>query len=312
MHTLACRRRPGFAMPAPLASMTAFATRRGEAADGTGWSWDLRSVNGRGFEPRLRLPEGIDGIEAMMRAALSARIVRGSVTLTLRLAREAGAEPLRINPAGLAAALLALRAVADAAAAADVAVAPPTAAEVLAIRGVAEAGAAEADAEALRAALAADLDRLLDAFAAMRQAEGAALGALIAGHLDRIAAIAAEARAAAAARADRWRAVQAEALARLLSQTPADPGRLEQELALLASRADVTEELDRLEAHVAAARGLLAEGGPVGRRLDFLTQECLREANTLCSKAQAIDLSRLGLDLKAVIEQLREQVQNLE
>jgi uncharacterized protein (TIGR00255 family) len=299
-------------MPAPLASMTAFAARRGEGPGGTGWAWDLRSVNGRGFEPRLRLPEGIEGLEAAVRAALSARIVRGSVTLTLRLAREAAGEGVRINPAGLAAALDALRAVADAAAAADVAVAPPSAAEVLAIRGVTEAGNGEAgDQGGLRAALLSDLEALLDAFVAMRQAEGAALGALLAGHLDRIAALAAEARGVAAARADRWRAMQAEALARALD-TPADPARLAQEIALIVTRADVTEELDRLEAHVAAARALLAEGGAVGRRLDFLTQEFLREANTLCAKANAIDLTRLGLELKAVIEQMREQVQNLE
>lgn len=298
-------------MPAPLASMTAFAALRGQGPGALAWAWDLRSVNGRGFEPRLRLPDGVPGLEQAVRAALAARIARGSVTLTLKLAREGAGEAVSVSPAGLSAALAALRAVADAAAAAGVAVAPPTAAEVLALRGVAEAGAAEADPAALLSALTADLGPLLDAFAAMRQAEGAAIGALIAGHLDRIAALTVAARTAAAAREPRWRAQQAEALARLMADPP-DPNRLAQELALLVTRADVTEELDRLEAHTAAARALLAEGGPVGRRLDFLTQEFLREANTLCSKAQDIDLTRTGLDLKAVIEQMREQVQNLE
>jgi uncharacterized protein (TIGR00255 family) len=291
--------------------MTAFASRRGEGA-GLSWSWDLRSVNGRGFELRLRLPEGIEGLEQAVRAALAARIARGSVSLTLRLGRDGAGEGLRVNPAALAAAIAALRMVAEAAAAADVAVAPPTAAEVLALRGVAEQATADADPAAVLSALTADLVPLLDAFDAMRQAEGAALAAVVAAQLDRIAALAAEARAAAAAREDRWRATQAAALARLLAETPVDPVRLAQELALLATRADVTEELDRIAAHVDAARALLAEGGAVGRRLDFLTQEFLREANTLCSKAQAIDLTRIGLDLKAVIEQMREQVQNIE
>ncbi|MFN3642256.1 MAG: YicC/YloC family endoribonuclease [Gemmobacter sp.] len=312
-------------MARPLASMTAFASRRGSGAGvlaGLSWSWDLRSVNGRGYEPRLRLPDGIDGLEQALRAALGARIVRGSVTLVLKLARDGGVTALRVNEAGLAAALAALRSVADAAAAADVAVAPPSAAEVLGLRGVTEAGPAEAggaatggadvDPAALLTALTADFAALLDEFDAMRRGEGMTLCMLIAGHLERIEGLTAEARVAAAAREGRWRDQQAAAMARLLAETPADPARLAMELALLVSRADVTEEIDRLTAHVAAARALLAEGGAVGRRLDFLTQEFLREANTLCAKAQALDLTRLGLDLKAVIEQLREQVQNLE
>ncbi|MGY6410225.1 MAG: YicC/YloC family endoribonuclease [Alkalilacustris sp.] len=295
-----------------LRSMTGFATRRGETA-GLRWLWELRSVNGRGLDLRLRLPDGIDGLEPAVRRALSARIARGSVTLSLRLTPDGGPETARINPDALAGVLAALRTVGAAAAEAGVALTPPSTAEILAQRGVLDSGPAETDPAALSAALLADLPALLDDHATARAAEGAALTTLLGAQLDRIEALTSEAATLAAERRPAQAQALSDAVAALLAQAPqADPGRLEQELALIAARTDVTEEIDRLHAHVAAARALLAATEPVGRKLDFLTQEFNREANTLCSKAQSAPLTRAWLDLKAVIDQMREQVQNVE
>jgi uncharacterized protein (TIGR00255 family) len=295
-----------------ITSMTGFASRRGEGA-GVQWAWELRSVNGRGLDLRLRLPEGLDGLEPAVRAALGKRIARGSVSLSLRLSRDTAAEAPRLNPAALEAALSALREAEAAAERIGATLAPSTPADLLALRGVMEAAASEADPAALTAALLADLPALLEEFAASRTAEGRALAAILTAQLDAIAARTDEAAELAAARRPQQAAALAEAVAQLLSLAPqADPARLEQELALLAVKADVTEEIDRLRAHVAAARALLAAAEPVGRKLDFLTQEFNREANTLCSKAQSAALTRVGLDLKALIDQMREQVQNVE
>jgi uncharacterized protein (TIGR00255 family) len=189
-----------------------------------------------------------------------------------------------------------------------------TAADLLGVRGVLEPEAvAPAENAAVMAALTAEIEALLAALRRARAAEGVALGALIAAQLDRVEALARDARATAEARAGRSGALLRSRLEALLAGTAAvDEARLAQELALIAVRADVTEELDRLEAHVAAGRGLLADDGPVGRKLDFLTQEFNREANTLCSKAGAADLTAIGLEMKVVIDQMREQVQNVE
>ena len=295
-----------------ITSMTGFASRRG-AGHGAQWAWELRSVNGRGLDLRLRLPEGVEGLEPAARAALGKRIARGSVSLSLRLTRDAGAEALRLNPAALEAALTAVRAAEAAADRLGVKLAPATPADLLALRGVMEAGGGETDGAALTAALVADLPKLVEDFCAARAEEGRSLAGILAGQLDATAALVEEAAALAEARRPQQAAALAEAMAQLLGQAPqADPGRLEQELALLAVKTDVTEEIDRLRAHVAAARALLAEAGPVGRKLDFLTQEFNREANTLCSKAQSAPLTRVGLDLKTLIDQMREQVQNVE
>ncbi len=305
----------GSAPAGALRSMTGFASLRG-GAEGCGWLWEIRSVNGKGLDLRLRLPEGIEGLEPALRARLGAQVARGSVTVSLRLTRGAGAEALRVNPAGLSAALAALAQVEAAARGIGLEPAPVSAADILGLRGVLDPGSeAEApDSAALLAALLADLDPLLAAFEAMRAAEGAALGALIAGQIDRIAALTAQARIAAEARRGEVAAGMAAALARVAggAEAGADPARVAQELALLAVKSDVTEELDRLAAHVAAARALLAAPGPVGRKFDFLVQEFLREANTLCSKAGNPALTGIGLDLKHVIDQMREQVQNVE
>lgn len=300
---------------APL-SMTAFATVRGQGAGpiaAFSWVWEVRSVNGKGLDLRLRLPDWVEGLEPAVRAELTRRIGRGNVSAGVRLTRASGAEALRVNPQALAAALDALARVQAAAGDVGVELAAPSPAEVLALRGVTETAAAEdTDAPALLAALLADLGAALDDFEAMRRAEGAALAQVLAGQIDRIAALVDDARAAAEARRPRVAESLREALARVAEATEADPARVAQELAMLALKADVTEELDRLTAHVAAARALLAQGGPVGRKLDFLSQEFNREANTLCSKSGDIALTRIGLDLKHLIDQMREQVQNLE
>jgi len=302
-------------MTAPV-SMTAFATFRGQgigALAAFSWVWEVRSVNGKGLDLRLRLPDWVEGLEPQVRAELSRRIGRGSVSAGLRLTRAAGAEALRLNPLALAAALDAMAQVQAAAAAAGVAMSAPSPSEVLSLRGVTETAAPEdTDTPALLAALMADLGAALDDFEAMRRTEGAALGQVLAQQMDQIAALVADARTAAEARRPKVAETLRDALARVAEATDADPARVAQELAMLAVKADIAEELDRLTAHVAAARALLAQGGPIGRKFDFLSQEFNREANTLCSKSGDIALTRIGLDLKHLIDQMREQVQNLE
>ena len=188
-----------------------------------------------------------------------------------------------------------------------------SAADVLAVRGVLDASAADVDTSGLRAAILADLPALVAEFHAMRAAEGLALNTVIGGQLDQIAALVTQAATEAAARREAGAATLREALARVLANADGvDETRLAQELAMIAVKTDVTEELDRLAAHIAAARALLADQAQVGRKFDFLMQEFMREANTLCSKAADIALTRIGLDLKTVIDQMREQVQNVE
>jgi uncharacterized protein (TIGR00255 family) len=296
-------------------SMTGFAARKGQGA-GHVWAWDIRSVNGKGLDLRLRLPDWVDGLELAVRAEVQKALSRGNVSLSLKIGRdgaEAEAGGLRVNEAALAAVLQALQQVEASAMATGVTLGQPTAADVLAVRGVLETGVAEEDTGPLRAALLADLPLLLADFAAMRAAEGAALQGLIAAQLDQISDLTRAAKAEADARRDTSAATLREALGRILDHSDgADESRVAQELALMAVRQDVTEELDRLSAHVQAARALLHEPGAVGRKFDFLMQEFMREANTLCSKAQALALTRIGLDLKTVIDQMREQVQNVE
>ena len=296
-------------------SMTGFAARKGQGA-GHGWTWDLRAVNGKGLDLRLRVPDWIDGLEALLRAELGRSLGRGNVSLSLKVARDGageGADGLRINPAALTSVLRALGEVEVAAMTAGVTLAQATAADVLAVRGVLDLSSVDEDTAPLRAAILADLPPLLAEFNAMRAAEGAALHGVITAQLDRIEALTTDARREAEARREATAAALKDALAKVVANADGvDEARLTQELALIAVKNDVTEEMDRLTAHVAAARDLLAETGPVGRKFDFLMQEFMREANTLCSKAQALSLTRIGLDLKTVIDQMREQVQNVE
>jgi uncharacterized protein (TIGR00255 family) len=296
-------------------SMTGFAAARGQGA-GHSWAWDIRSVNGKGLDLRLRVPDWIDGLELALRGELSRSLQRGNVSLSLKVARDGladGAEGMRVNTPALASVLAALKQVEDAAMAAGVTLGQPTGADVLAVRGVLDTSSAEIDTAPLRAAIFADLPALLRDFNMMRAAEGAALHSVITAQLDRIAALAADAATEAQARRDAAATTLRDALTRVLANAEGvDETRLAQELALIAVKNDVTEELDRLSAHVDAARLLLAESAPVGRKFDFLMQEFMREANTLCSKSQALALTRIGLDLKTVIDQMREQVQNVE
>lgn len=296
----------------PLMSMTGYADLKGETA-GIAWSWEARSVNARALDLRLRLPEGLEPLEAPLRAGFGRVVARGAVTVTLRLGPGAGVGVMRVNPAALAAALGAVAEAEAAAGAQGVPLAPVTATDLLALRGVVEM---EHDLPVarpeLREALEAAIGPLAAALARARADEGAALAGVLDGQFARIAELAAAARASAESRAARSGALLRERVAALIGAGAADEARLSQELALIAVKADVTEELDRLDAHVAAGRELLAADGPVGRRLDFLAQEFNREANTLCSKAGSSELTALGLELKAVIDQMREQVQNVE
>ena len=296
-------------------SMTGFAARKGQGA-GHSWLWDIRSVNGKGLDLRLRVPDWIDGLEAALRGELGRALQRGSVSLALKVQRDGlseGVEGLRVNPAALSAVLLALAVVEGEAMAQGVTLRQASAADVLSVRGVLDSSAADIDTVPLRAAILADLPTLLAGFQAMRAAEGLALNAVIGGQLDQIASLVRAAAVEAAARREAQSTTLREALARVLANADGvDETRLAQELAMIAVKNDVTEELDRLSAHIDAARALLADAGQVGRKFDFLMQEFMREANTLCSKAQSLTLTRIGLDLKTLIDQMREQVQNVE
>ena len=292
-------------------SMTAFASRQGASA-GAAWSWEMRGVNGRGLDLRFRLPDGLAALEQVLRARVSAAVARGSVTVNLRLGREEGESTLRLDEAQLDRVLAALEAVQERAMGQGLTLAQPTAADVLGHRGVIATGQDAVDPAALTEPLTEDFDALLADFVAMRAAEGRALDAILTGQLDEIAALIEAAADAAAQRTAHQREAFTAAVARIVAEHPADEARLAQELAILAVKSDITEELDRLRAHVAAARDLLAGEAPAGRKLDFLAQEFNREANTLCSKAGSTALTAIGLDLKALIDRMREQIQNVE
>ncbi|MBB3930880.1 uncharacterized protein (TIGR00255 family) [Kaistia hirudinis] len=293
-----------------LMSMTGFARAAG-AGFGYRWAWELRSVNGKGLDVRLRLPPGQDHLDQPARERIGGRLHRGSLQASLSLQREASATKLKVNEELLASLLELMRRVG-----AEIAAAPPTLDGILAIRGVVETVDAEDDPEAVAAVSARildDLDIALAELVVARAREGAQLGAILGARLDEVDRLRAAAETAPARTPEAIRVRLAEQVANLLGASPAlDPDRLYQEAALLATRADIREELDRLEAHVGAARALLAEGGAVGRKLDFLAQEFNRETNTLCSKANDRSLTAIGLELKAAVDQLREQVQNLE
>ena len=295
-----------------IMSMTGFAAARGAQAAHT-WSWELRSVNSKGLDLRLRVPDWLDGLETALRADLGKAVKRGSLTLSLKVSRADDGAGLRLNTAALDTLLDAVAETERRAEERGLVLDPSRASDILGLRGVWDASGADDEVAPLVAQMKSEFPALLNDFLAMRQSEGAALAKVLADQFDRVEVLAAQAKELAEAR----RPVMAETLrsnlAKVLENTEgADPDRLAQELAMLAVKADVTEELDRLSAHVAAARELLGKGGAVGRKLDFLMQEFNREANTLCSKSQATALTAVGLDLKAVIDQMREQVQNIE
>ncbi|WP_245759586.1 YicC/YloC family endoribonuclease [Poseidonocella sedimentorum] len=291
--------------------MTGFAALSG-TGQGLSSAWELRSVNARGLDLRLRVPDTVPGLDAALREKLGAALTRGSVSLSLKLEPERKGAQTRLAPEGLGAALDLVAGAEQAAAARGLTLAPSPASAVISMPGVLVSGAEAPDTEALRARLLGEADELIAALVEMRAGEGAALAAILADQIDEIAALIREAAGHLPARTAHMAAGFDAALARLRGGADVDEGRVAQEMAVLAVKADVAEELDRLRAHVGAARGLLAEDAPAGRRLDFLTQEFNREANTLCSKAQYAPLSATGLALKTVIDRFREQVQNVE
>jgi uncharacterized protein (TIGR00255 family) len=292
-----------------LSSMTGFAESSGGHAL-MAWRWEAKSVNGRGLDLRLRTPPGLDGIEAPARKLAGSRFTRGSLQVSLTVEPQEGARGLKIDPVALAAAVKLAQQVA-----AETGLAPARVDGLLALKGVIVADDAAPLDEAARAhrdaAILESLAVALDALVKARANEGAKLQAMLTAQLDEIAALVTEAGALAAtqpaALKEKLQAQMRELLAGGLAEE-----RLAQEAALLAARADIREELDRLAAHVTDARALLKDGQGVGRKLDFLSQEFNREANTLCSKSSDIALTRVGLALKAVIDQFREQSQNVE
>jgi uncharacterized protein (TIGR00255 family) len=290
--------------------MTGFARAEG-SSEACRWTWELRSVNGKALDIRLRLPPGFEHVEGPAREKLGSALSRGNVQASLATQDQPRAARIRINEAVLAEVVAAMQRLGE-----TIPLQPPTVDGLLAIRGVVEtAEITETDEErlALAAAILADLDVALAALVAARRGEGKAIGVVLGARLDEIGVLVAAAEASPARTPEAIRARLAEQVAALLDASQRlDEDRLHQEAALLATRADIREELDRLTAHIAAARALLREAGPVGRRLDFLAQEFKREVNTLCAKANDRSLTAIGLDLKAVVDQFREQIQNVE
>lgn len=295
-----------------LYSMTAFASGKG-AFEAYTWAWELRSVNGKGLDIRLRVPDWIEGLEVGIRTRLGKAVSRGNLALSLRIQSEDQAGSLSVNSGQLDDVLGAMAEVEARAMDRGLSLAPANAADVLGVRGVLETGSADQDTTGLCKALLADFEPVLESFLKMRAAEGSALELVLSEQLGTIAQLTADASGAADARKAEMAATLRTQLSRVLENSDGvDEARVAQELAMLAVKADVTEEIDRLAAHVSAARDLLAAGSPIGRKLDFLSQEFNREANTICSKAQSVALTTIGLELKTVIDQMREQVQNVE
>jgi uncharacterized protein (TIGR00255 family) len=290
--------------------MTGFARAEGQMGV-YGWSWELKSVNAKGLDMRVRLPPGLDALEGPVRERVAAKLKRGNVTASLTVARAPGTERVVVNEAALEA-MLAL----PSKYAGRIDPAPPRLDALLAVRGiveVVEAPDSEEERNRRGAAMLTTLETGLERLALARRAEGERIAAVLAAHLEEIRRFVAAAQNAAGARPERLRARLEEQLKQLLESRPPLPEeRLAQEAALLATRGDVREELDRLRAHCEAAAETLAKPGAVGRQLDFLAQEFNREANTLCSKSADVELTRIGLDLKAAIDQFREQIQNVE
>jgi uncharacterized protein (TIGR00255 family) len=293
-----------------LKSMTGFGRSAGVHGE-TSWHWEVRSVNGRGLELRFRMPSGLEGLEIRARSLAQEKLARGNCTLNLALRRETGQLAIRLNEAALSQAL----------AAAERAQAlthkeAPNLDTLLAMRGVVEVVEGEESEEAhakLEDALLKGLAAALDQLVAARKAEGARLASVLTNQLGQISGLVERVANASARQPQAIRQRLTEQVTRIMETGAGlDPERLHQEALLLAAKADIQEELDRLRAHVAAANDLLAQDPPAGRGLEFLAQEFNREANTLCSKASDVEISRAGLELKTVIDQLREQVQNIE
>jgi len=293
-----------------LASMTGFARASG-VHGAMRWAWELKSVNSKGLDLRFRLPPGRDALEPSLRASVSKAISRGNVTINLTIQRDGAAPQVRINEEVLAAVISTSRDLAT-----RIEAQPPTLDGILSIKGVmeiVETEESEAERDSANVALLQGFETALSDLVSMRGKEGGVIGMVLSDRISEIEKFAKAAEAAPARSLEAIRARLTEQVRELLAASSTlDPERLHQEAALLAAKADVREELDRLQAHVGAARALLKNGGSVGRKLDFLAQEFNREANTLCSKSNDVSLTAIGLELKTAVDQFREQVQNIE
>ncbi len=293
-----------------LKSMTGFARVEGAHATAR-WYWEVRSVNGRGLDLRLRLPPGMEAIEPKVRELTAKRFVRGSVSINLSITTTQPTADIRLNEAALAKVIAAAERVRQLTGGE-----PPRPEALLAIKGVlevAEQVADETETAALHAALLKSLEGALTETEAARSAEGGRLANILTANLAAISALVATIEASPSRKPDAIRARIGELIQKLMDSGPGlDPVRLHQEAVLVATRADVEEELKRLKSHITAASELLASGEPAGRKFDFLAQEFNREANTLTAKANDAGTARAGLDLKTIIDQMREQVQNVE
>jgi uncharacterized protein (TIGR00255 family) len=293
-----------------LASMTGFARETGTTGAWQ-WAWELKSVNAKGLDIRVRVPQAFEHLSDEVRQRVGKAVQRGTCFVNLAASREAAAPVARINTQ-------LLEALAEALSPYDgrFGLRAPDVGALLSVRGVVEIADAPDDAEDLAATaqvMLAGLDRALAALLQSRRAEGVALAATLAERVDAIARLAQAADDCPARKPEAIRQRLSEQVAALVEASRGlDPLRLHQEAVLLAAKADIREEIDRLHAHVGAARELMGKGGAVGRRLDFLAQEFSREANTLCAKANDVSLTVIGLDLKTEVEQFREQVQNVE
>ncbi len=294
----------------PLSSMTGFARTQG-AQGAWRWHWEVRSVNSRGLDVRVRVPEGFEGLEQPARMLANERFTRGAITSSLTLDADPSRGAIRVNQEALQQVLAALKQLEG-----TVKAAPPTLDGILSLRGVIDAQGpplGEAELAARDAAVLGSLANAFDALKAARRDEGARLDAILKHHTQRMDGLVAEAETLAATQPDQLRTRLKNSIDDILKARPGlTEDRLAQEIATLLVKADVREEIDRLKSHLTQARTLFADAGAQGRRLDFLAQELNREANTLCSKSSDIQLTRVGLELKATIDQLREQVQNVE
>jgi uncharacterized protein (TIGR00255 family) len=293
-----------------IASMTGFARTSGAVGDFL-WTWELKSVNGRSLDVRCRVPQGFEAMDGAVRQAAAEHFKRGNLSVNLSVDEVASRGRLTVNRGALDQ-ILAL--VGEMQGRLDAH--PPSIDGLLGLKGVLEIETPPVDEETLhqrQMAIESGLKQAMTELGAMRRVEGTRMAGIVLSHLDEVERLRLAAVATAGAQPANIRQRLEEQLKQLMPEgVPVDPDRLVQELALIAGRADVREEIDRLAAHVAAARDLIAKGGAVGRKLDFLCQEFNREANTLCSKAADLALTNLGIELKAAIEQLREQIQNIE
>ncbi|MBI3700716.1 MAG: YicC family protein [Afipia sp.] len=293
-----------------LSSMTGFSRHHGTSGP-YAFEWELKSVNAKGFDFRMRLPPGWDDIETGARKRAAELLSRGTVYANLTIKRSGAAQTVRINEDVLASVVKVAAEISKTTGAA-----PPSVDGLLSVKGIVEVTDAESDEaeiQAAKATIASSFEQALRSLIEMREREGVALGQILLQRMDDIERLAKTAEAAPGRKPEAIKARLSEQIAALLETSDRfDPDRLSQEAVMMAAKADIREELDRIASHIAQTRELLAKGGAVGRRLDFLAQEFNREVNTTCSKSNDVELTNTGLEMKNVVEQFREQVQNLE